>query len=121
MLVATYDAAIAAVVAGRDLLRDGPGQPLPADRVLRVHHLLLALIEGIDPESGPVARSVEGLLTACLGFVATPNELKWSAAVRVLERLRQGFAEIRAEARRLEQSGTIPPLAWEHCSPGSRV
>ena len=110
MLIAIYDATIAATQNAVDLLRSD-----------RVHEAALAksqalvlvgLIEsGLDLSQGEIPKQIKELC----GFIeqallnSDPEEI--AAATRVLSNLRDGFAGIKEEAVALEELGEIPPVS----------
>lgn len=108
MLLAVYDAAILAL----DEALAGPAADAAAapEARLKAQQLVLLLLEGIDDSAGEPAPSIRRLLLFVLDRLQSRSGDDWRDARKVLSLLRDGFQQVADEARRLEQSGAIPPL-----------
>ena len=110
MLIAIYEAAIEATEnAARMLLA---GQDYEAAMRRSQALALVGLIEsGLDMTQGEIPKRIKELC----GFIeqsllsSKPDQI--AAAARILRNLHDGFVGIKAEARTLEDMGTIPQLA----------
>jgi hypothetical protein len=77
---------------------------------LRSRKLLLALLEGIQPEADGSSGNIRRLLVFCHGCLTQPSAEACRDAARIVGTLHSAFATIQDEARLLEQRGEIPPL-----------
>lgn len=109
MLIALYDATLASLDAGVEALRREDAIDW-ASQQIRVSRLLLALLEGIDPEQGELALKCRDLCIYSMSRVAAGTVESWSEARNVLSVLHSAFLEIRDEAIQLESQGVIPPM-----------
>lgn len=109
MLLTIYDAAIATLDSGIQVLQEQDLKMDPAIQ-LRASQLLLLLLDGIDVESSDVAARIRDLCLFCVSQIGSPTAASWTSARDVLCTLREGFQAIREEAIHLESAGVIPQL-----------
>ncbi|WP_437227807.1 hypothetical protein SH661x_000565 [Planctomicrobium sp. SH661] len=109
MLLAIYDATIAALDAGIDVLNQNRHDAYPAIR-LRATQLFILLISGVDPEVSEVGVNIRSLCIFCLDQIETRDPAAWSDARNILATVREGFQRIREEGIQLEAQGAIPQL-----------
>jgi flagellar protein FliS len=111
MLLALYDKALLMVEAGIHLLEQGRFEAIPPARV-QVQRLLLGLIEGMDLENDDTSRKMAQVLMFAIRRSSVDDPSAWRDALRIIQPLRDGFAEIRDQAAAAERRGEIPPLDW---------
>lgn len=109
MLLAIYDNAIASFDAGIDFLSRKSISDF-APQQIRTLQLLVLLLDGINADSGEVARNTRDLCVFCIEQASTADPQNWRGAREVLVTLREGFRGIREEAIQLEATGQIPGL-----------
>ena len=111
MVLALYDRTLASIDEGLERIRLGQPDALTPIRA-RVQRLLLGLIEGMDIAGDETSHQMARVLVFALQRLSDSEAVGWSDARRIIVPLRDGFAGIREEAIRGEQSGAIPPLDW---------
>lgn len=109
LLVALYSATQAALDSSAASLEQGDNTEAQTS-LLRAQKLLLALIEGIEPEADGSTGNIRRLLIFCQGCLVRPTAASCKDASRIVGTLHSAFAAIQDEARLLEQRGQIPPL-----------
>jgi len=109
LLVALYAAAQRALDACVAALEQGDMEEWRSG-ALRAQKLLLALLEGIEPEADGSSGNIRRLLVFCHGCLVQPSLDACRDAGRIIGTLHSAFATIQDEARLLEQRGQIPPL-----------
>jgi flagellin-specific chaperone FliS len=109
MLLTIYDHVVSALTEGAVLLEQGKGAQLIPIRI-RAQKALLAVADGLDLEQGELPTQVLRLVVFALDQVRTDDAVNWRSAARVMNTLRDGFAEIQDQARVAEYDGRIPAL-----------
>jgi flagellar protein FliS len=110
MLLAVYDVTVETLDKGIDLLnRQDLMNYAPVQ--LKANQCYLALLDGIDLESGGVTAQIHDLCVFCIGQIAEPDAGAWTTARTVTSTLREAFQAIRSEGNELEATGVIPPLS----------
>ena len=109
MLLTIYEHVVSALTEGAVLLEEGkPSQLIPIR--IRAQKALLAVADGLDLEQGELPTQVLRLVVFALDQVRTDDPTNWRSAARVMNTLREGFAEIQDQARLAEYDGKIPAL-----------
>lgn len=111
MLLALYGATTAALEEGIKVLAEGDETEKRAIR-FRVQRLLLGLIDGLDLEQGDVPKNVLRLCLHVWDQVQTDDVEMWLSGLEVIQTLQRGFEAVADDARRKEDEGVIPPLAF---------
>ena len=110
MLLALYHETEIAMQAAQDAHTEGNGTEYAKQHV-RTIRLLLAILEGINPEHDEISRNVRDLCVFIIREFSNMSQPSLTSALNVLRTLKQSFEEIREEANRLEQAGHIPKLS----------
>jgi flagellar secretion chaperone FliS len=110
LLLALYDGAIERIAVAMNCLRDG--QPSAAfEHIARAQLIVSGITTGIRTDIAPqLGVSILRLLEFVVYQLAQNNLDGLSAALNVMNNLREGFNTIRPEAIQLERSGQIPPV-----------
>jgi len=109
MLLAIYDATIAALDHGIDALNRGATDEYPSLR-LRASQLCLLILSGLDTNEDGVARHIHDLCLFSLDQIAQQDAKAWTDARNILATVREGFQEIREKGIQMEAEGTITQL-----------
>lgn len=109
MLLALYREAESSLRSTINSLHTGDDVQSTCEQVRGIK-LLLALIDGIRPETDDVARNIHRLCLFVLDQVSMGTLDSFENGLRVLVTLKESFEAIADEARQLESSGEIPPL-----------
>lgn len=109
MLIALYEATEQSLRQGCELLRLNPTRPISAVR-MRTTRLLLAVLDGIEPERDDVAHNTYRLIMFVLEQIALETHESWDKSLEIVATLASGFREIRLEANRLQSCGELPEL-----------
>lgn len=109
LLLAIYDKAIAAL-NGCHHAMEKDDQATYANEFIQAQKCVLAIHGGLKPDQHEVAYNIARLLN----FVLLQMEQKnFMDGVRILEKMREGFAEIYDEAIALEKANVIPSMSVE--------
>ena len=109
MLLALYDAAIAAITSGAKACQDGDTTQRDACR-LKSQRLVLGIIDGLALDSEGPQRDVLRLCLFVFDELRSDSSNRWAKSAEILSTLRDGFAEIQLEAREAELAGQIPSI-----------
>lgn len=109
MLLLVYEQAVSSLNEGARLLEQQKLNEVPVLR-FRAMRTLLAISDGLDLAQGELPIRVLQLVVFAIDQVKTQDAQAWRNAARVLNTVREGFAEIQDEARRAEYEGRIPAL-----------
>jgi flagellar protein FliS len=109
MLLKIYDHALTALASGADAITTGQEQQVLESR-FQAQKAILLLCDGLDLEQGELPQRIMQLCAFSLEKIASNNVDDWNAVHGVLGNVRDGFAQIRDEANRLENARVIPPL-----------
>lgn len=109
MLLTIYEHVVASLSEGAVLLENENLSGLLPVRI-RAQKALLAVADGLDLEQGELPTQVLRLVVFALDQVRTNDAASWRSAARVMQTLRDGFAEIQDQARLAEYDGKIPAL-----------
>ena len=115
MLLALYRETEATMSAAKSALAENRLDDYHIAQV-RTIKLLLAIIEGIDPENSPISRNIYTLCVFMFDEVSKETDEGLKSARKVLRTLRESFEGIRDEAFRLEQTGEIAGIETLHAT-----
>ncbi|MEZ6062775.1 MAG: hypothetical protein R3C19_20720 [Planctomycetaceae bacterium] len=108
MLIHIYEQTINSLRAGQRILEQNGGD-LFAARIDAQRKILL-IVDGLALDQGGTPMQVLRLCLFALEQVRSDSAESWASAAKVLETVRDGFVEIREEARAAERDGLIPAL-----------
>ncbi len=80
---------------------------------LRTIKLLLAIIDGINPEHDELSRNIYQLCLFIFHQVSRESIDGLQNGLRVLVTLKESFEAIEKESKQLEANGQIPPLEFD--------
>lgn len=109
MLLLIYDHAVTALTEGTRLLENNLTSQLPPVS-LKAMRALLMIADGLNLNHGDLPTQVMRLVVFSLDQIKTQSPEAWRSAVDVMNKLREGFQEIREQARKDEYEGRIPAL-----------
>lgn len=109
MLIALYDTTLQTIQRGIAAIETGDSTRFELERV-HACRCLIALLDGINPDHGEVARNTQQLCMYCVKLVWSGNLDQWKAAHRILQPLHESFTGIRDQAVSMELNGEIPAL-----------
>lgn len=108
MLLSLYDRTIDRLEQALAVLRSSNG-PEAGALLAQCRLLVAGLIAGVNPAAGDVAINFQRLYDFVLYSLDNGSVDKLEGALQVLQTVRDGFQERRAEAVRLEREGSFPP------------
>ena len=108
LLIRLYRAAITTIESAAGEMRSDPSGNAAASSLIRARRIVLEIIDGVDLQQGAIPQEVNRLCLFVLDALASGDQIQLAGACRVLTTLKEGFEGIRAEVRRLEESGELP-------------
>ena len=110
MLIALYDRAILHLQASQAAYEKGDMASTSLEQ-FQAQKMIFGLFAGLKTDDSEVANNIGRLLSFVMDCFI---KREYGPAIKVLGNLRDAFGQIREEANRLEQSGTIPCLSQNH-------
>lgn len=107
LLLALYDRTILELQRMQEAIVNGRQEDIQQHRV-KAHKLVVELVAGVDPDQGEIAVNTHRLYTYVNMRITEGEADGLRSAIRVMESLREGYREIRADAIELESTGAIP-------------
>lgn len=107
MLLALFDRAILRLEESLAALREGKDA---RPQLAQCQMVVAGLATGVHPGFGEMAKNFQRLYEFVLYSLNDGRVDKLEGALRVMNTMRDGFRETRAEAVRLERTGEIPPV-----------
>ncbi len=107
MLIAIYDAAIAATEDLAADLSDGGNGSVAKLQLLKAVNLIES---GLDLSQGELPRMIQQICHYIEHTLQHGDESEVTVVYDILKRLRDAYVQIQPEARKLEEDGVIPPL-----------
>lgn len=109
MLLLIYDKAVLSLQEGIRLLQQNQESGLSFVR-LQVQRTMLLIVDGLNMESCETSDQIMNLCLFVMNQTQSDSEESWTAALQVIQTLRDGFVQIQDDAREAEYSGRIPAL-----------